>query len=59
MSSLPFYSSAHGREWLSRIHPLQTLPCRIKDGTGKIAVQRDGKGSSVSSISSRNYHAKD
>jgi hypothetical protein len=40
-----------------RIHSLESLPCRVKDETGKIAVQRGGQGSSVSSMSSRCYHA--
>jgi hypothetical protein len=36
-----------------RMHSLKTLPYRIKHETGKIAVQRGGHGSSVSSMSSR------
>jgi hypothetical protein len=42
-----------------RTHPLKTLPYRIKDETGKSEAQRGGQESSVSSMSSRYYQAKD
>jgi hypothetical protein len=41
-----------------RTHSLKTLLYRIKDETGKIAAQRGGQGTSVSSMSSRKYQAK-
>jgi hypothetical protein len=41
-----------------RTHLLKTLGYRIKHEKGKIAAQRGGQGSSVSSMSSRYYQAK-